>query len=207
MFNLIKKDYIFTRKQLYVVMIYCLAAPILLLIDGGSKLYWAQFFIPFCCVSFILSKIFYMEDATDVRYFLKRLPYTVHERVAARFCFMGITLCLSEVYLGLVQYFLFHQSMEIIIKSNAIPALIFVMYYSLYIMLAYCKGYLFAQNSIYVCMVVAAFMTIAYEKMNIPIDFSKMANFKSVICLIILSIGIIFLFYLIACRGDVKREN
>ena len=148
-----------------------------------------------------------MEDTIDVRYFLKRLPYTVYERVAARFCFMGITLCLSEIYLGLVQYFLFHQPVELIIKSNAIPVLVFVMYYSLYIMLAYCRGYLFAQNSIYVCMVIAAVMTIAYERMNIPINFSKMTNLVSVTSMIILSIGIIFLFYIIACRGDCKREN
>lgn len=207
MLNLIKKDYIFTRKQLCVAVLYCIVAPILLVIDGGTKLYWAQFFIPFCSVSFILGKIFYMEDATDVRYFLKRLPYTVYERVGARFCFMGITLFFSEVYLSFVQYFLFHQAFRVILRSNAIPIFIFIMYYSLYIMLAYCFGYLLAQNSIYVCMVIAAIMTIAYERMNISINFSEMANIETITILLILSIGIIFLLYIIACKGDLKRVN
>lgn len=207
MFNLIKKDYLFTRNQLLVVILYCLVAPILLLIDGGSKLYWAQFFIPFCCVSFILSKIFYMEDSTDVRYFLKKLPYSVYERVGARFCFMLITLCLSEIYLGVVQYFLFSQSIREILRGNAIPILIYLIYYSLYIMLAYCFGYLVAQNSIYICMVVAAIMAVLYEKMNISIDFSKIANVKLTIILFIICLGITFFFYVGACRGDLKREN
>ena len=74
-------------------------------------------------------------------------------------------------------------------------------------MLAYCFGYLLAQNSIYVCMVIAAIMTIAYERMNISINFSEMANIETITILLILSIGIIFLLYIIACKGDLKREN
>lgn len=107
MLNLILKDYIFTRRQMAVGIIYCLVAPLLLVIDGGSKNYWAQFFIPFCLVSFLLSKIFYIEDSTDVRYFLKMLPYNTCKRVASRYCFMVITLISSEIYLWFIQCVVF----------------------------------------------------------------------------------------------------
>ena len=207
MTNLILKDYIFTRKQMLVAMMYCLAAPILLVMDGGGKNYWAQFFIPFCMTSFLLGKIFYMEDAADVRYFLKLLPYSVYKRVGSRFCFMVITLILSEAYLWVIQCAVFNQQLLEVIKGNAIPAIIFFIYYSLYIMLAYCFGYLTAQNTIYVCMVIAGVLAIAYEKLNININFAILANTQTVIALSIVGIGIIFLFYLFSCKGEERRGN
>lgn len=118
MLNLILKDYIFTRRQMAVGIIYCLVAPLLLVIDGGSKNYWAQFFIPFCLVSFLLSKIFYIEDSTDVRYFLKMLPYNTCKRVASRYCFMVITLISSEIYLWFIQCVVFKQNLYEVIKNK-----------------------------------------------------------------------------------------
>ena len=207
MLNLILKDYIFTRRQMAVGIIYCLVAPLLLVIDGGSKNYWAQFFIPFCLVSFLLSKIFYIEDSTDVRYFLKMLPYNTCKRVASRYCFMVITLISSEIYLWFIQCVVFKQNLYEVIKGNLIPIIIFLLYYSLYIMLGYCFGYLIAQNTIYVCMVTAGILALAYEKLSLNIDFALLANKHSIIVLSIVSIGIIFFFFFFACKGCEKREN
>lgn len=207
MINLILKDYIFTRKQMLVGIAFCLATPILLVIDGGDKAYWAQFFIPFCLVSFLLSKIFYMEDSVDVRYFLKLLPYSTYKRVGSRYCFMIITLILSELYLWLIQCVVFKQNLPEVIKGNIIPIIIFFIYYSLYITLGYSLGYLAAQNAIYVCMVIAGILAVAYEKLNINIDFALLANKYLVTILSIVSIGIIFLFFVFACKGCEKREN
>ncbi|MFG6324453.1 MAG: ABC-2 transporter permease [Lachnospiraceae bacterium] len=207
MTNLILKDYIFTRKQMLIAMMYCLAVPILLVMDGGDKNYWAQFFIPFAITSFLLAKIFYMEDATDVRYFLKLLPYSVYKRVGSRFCFMGITLIFAEVYLWAIQCIVFNQQLLDVIKGNAVPVIIFFIYFALYIMLAYCFGYLTAQNTIYICMVIAAVLAIAYEKLNFNINFAILANKQTVIVLSIVGMGIIFLFYLFSCKGEKRRGN
>ncbi len=207
MTNLILKDYQFTRKQLCIALVYCLLAPVLLVIDGGNKNYWAQFFIPFCMTSFTLGRIFYVEDSSDVRYFLKLLPYSVYKRVGSRFCFMGITLILAEIYLCIVQCLTFKQHLPEVIKGNAIPIIMFLVYYSIYIMLAYRFGYLTAQNTIYVCMVLFAILTIAYEKLNLNIDFAIFSKTQTIICMSIIAAGIIFLLYLFACKGDVKKEN
>lgn len=190
-----------------VGIIFCLATPILLIIDGGDKTYCAQFFIPFCLVSFLISKIFYMEDSVDVRYFLKLLPYSTYKRVGSRYCFMAITLFVSEAYLCFIQCFVFKQELQEVIKGNAVPAMIFLIYYSLYIMLGYAYGYLTAQNTIYVCMVVVGMLAVAYEKLGINIDFALFDNKFSIIVASIISIDIIFLFFILACKGCEKREN
>ena len=44
MSNLILKDYIFTRKQLLISVLFCLATPILLVIDGGVRILGTVFY-------------------------------------------------------------------------------------------------------------------------------------------------------------------
>ena len=205
MSNLILKDYIFTRKQLLISVLFCLATPILLVIDGGSKNYWAQFFIPYCVTSFLLGKIFFIEDTADVRCFLKLLPYSVYKRVASRFCFMGITLCISEAYLWVVQYVVFNQPLLKVIKGNIIPIIIFFIYYSLYIMLSYSFGYLTAQNTIYICMIIVAALGIAYEKLNISINFVLLVNRYTIILFSIVSIAIVLFLFFLSCNGEKRR--
>lgn len=205
MFNLIMKDYMFTKKQALIAIAYCLAVPALLILDGGDKLYWAQFFIPFCLTTFLLGKISFKEDATDVRYFLKLLPYNVYKRVGARYCFMLTTLVVSEIYLWVLQYVVFKQPIAQVAKGNVIPIIIFLLYFSLYITLSYCFDYFTAQNSIYGCMVIAGILVIAYEKLDFNINFAALATSSSLIILSALSIGIIFLLFFLACIGDEKK--
>lgn len=106
-----------------------------------------------------------------------------------------------------IQCVVFKQNLYEVIKGNLIPIIIFLLYYSLYIMLGYCFGYLIAQNTIYVCMVTAGILALAYEKLSLNIDFALLANKHSIIVLSIVSIGIIFFFFLFACKGCEKREN
>ncbi len=110
MTNLILKDYIFTRKQRAYRNDVLFAVPILLVMDGGDKNYWHNFSFRLPSHLSFLQKYFYMEDATDVRYFLKLLPYSVYKRVGSRFCFMGITLIFARGYIyGLLQCIVFNQ--------------------------------------------------------------------------------------------------
>ena len=209
MIHLILKDYVFARKQMLIAVLYCLIAPVLLIMDGGSNKYsyWVQFLIPFCLISIPMGKIFYMENCSDDRYFLRQLPHGVYKRVASRFCFMAITLIVSEIYLCLIQYIIFRQSIGEIIKNNAIPMIVFLVYYSLYIMLAYNFGYMSAQNTIHICVAVIGIWIVAYEKLALKLDLSVLTSFNVIILFAMIGIGIITFAYYFSCKGERKRGS
>lgn len=207
MFQLIKKDYEFTSRQSLFVLLYCIATPLILLLDGTKEYYIAQWFIPFFSVSFLLGKICSIEDNLDTRNFLKCLPYQTMERVGARFCFVFITLILSEIYVCLIQYFAFQQQITYIIKTNKIFACTFAGYYAIYLVLYYWFGNFIAQKSIYICFALLVFVRVLDKKMHFHQELLLYLKNHSNFLLYIAFAVVMIILFLVACVGEKKRES
>ncbi|MFP3155696.1 ABC-2 transporter permease [Lachnospiraceae bacterium ZAX-1] len=207
MFDLIVKDFKFTRKPIWLTIVYCLAIPPLLVLDGGTKLYFASFFIPYFTVSMVVGKICAIEDTASMRTVIKLLPYSSHTKIAARYFFMLALLSATMSYLVVVQYVFFESgTLKGLIKDNFILAIVYACYFSIYLLLYYSFGYLVAQNSIYVCIGIAFIGTLLYEKTDLNIDFQDLLSGRYYVPLAIFGVGIIFLMFTVSCVGVNKRD-
>lgn len=207
MIDLIIKDYKFTKKYFIIAILYCIAVPPMLIIDGGEKLYFANFFIPFITASIMLGKICSVEDSRDMRSVIRLLPYKPWIKILARFLFMMSLLLVTLLYLTIIQYFVFDLSnLNVLIINNIYLFLGFTCYFSFYLMLYYIFGYFIAQYSIYFFIGIAMIAALIYEKAHLNIDFNGLFSGKYSFLLVILGSGIIFLTFFISNMGE-KRRN
>ena len=158
MINLIKKDYLFTKKILLYTALYCIAVPFILLLDNERKIYLIDMLIPLVLVTAPLSMLMNKEDTKSGIIFQKTLPYSSYQKVGARFIFVLSLLLLGDVFVNAVKQFVFHSqnSIEAIMQSFPIFAA-FAIYYAIYLATYYWKGYFASQFCIYVLIAIVIF--------------------------------------------------
>lgn len=204
MINYIVKDIKFIRKYFLFVILYCVILPAALIIDGDNKFEFASFLIPFFSVSILLGKISNLEDGADQRVFLKLLPQSSKVKVGARYTFMAIILLISQVYLTIIQVWVFKVGeLMSVIKINTMTFVLFMAYFSVYIMLFYLKDYYIAQNSIWFFIIVACILAFANNKMNLEIDIVKTCS--NDLSIYFMGIIIIVLMFFLSCKFENRK--
>lgn len=209
MINLIWKDFSVTKRQILIAVAYCIAVPMILVLDGSTDFYLATVFIPFVATSLPIAKICSVEDVPDIRIMLKRLPYRVATRVAARFIFALILLSSSLVYLSFIQIWLFRYNNTIkAISDNIVLLFLFGTYYGLYLALFFWKGSVVAQYSVYVIFAIYFVVSLIVNKLNghqtMGYIFQMVLSNK--LLLIPICLGVISFFYIASIYCDRKRE-
>lgn len=158
MINLLKKDYLFSKKILFYTALYCIAVPFILLLDQDGKIYLIDMLIPLALVTAPLATLLNKEDTKSGVIFQKTLPYSSFQKVGARFLFVFSLLFLGDIFVSGMKQIVFHSQnfMEAMTQSFPIFAG-FAVYYAIYLTTYYWKGYFASQFCIYVLIVIVVF--------------------------------------------------
>lgn len=155
MFELIIRDYRFTKKVLLFTLAYCIVVPAVLLIDNDAKYYLADLLIPLVMITAPMSKMMQMEDGKSGIILRKTLPLSSLKIVGARFLF-GLTLLgFSEIILIFVKTYVFKTgNTGNPLKNSSMVFLGFTVYFAFYMGVYYWKGYFATQFCIYILIIV-----------------------------------------------------
>lgn len=151
MFTLIKKDISFCSKYIYISILFCIASPFLLILDGDRLYQLLSFYIPMVILGVIFGKICYTEDSDDVKMFLRALPYKRRDFIISKYLEVLFLDIISIIYVSVVQAVLDkNANIETILKTNILIGGFFIVYYSIYLFLYFKKNYYTAQNTMYI---------------------------------------------------------
>lgn len=115
----------------------------------------------------VLGKICYLEDSSEVKTFLKSLPYKKSTIILSKYIEMLILNTLSLLYVSIIQIFIDKNSnTDGIIKLNILIFAFFTIYYSIYLYLYFSKNYYFAQNTMYIILAIV-FVLIFFFNRNV----------------------------------------
>lgn len=204
MLNLIKKDYLFTKKIILFAVLYCIAVPFILSFDNDGKTYFADFLIPLALVTAPLAKIMSTEDTRSGVIFQKTLPYSSFEKVGARFAVVISLLFFGNILLNVMKQLVFKPQNFGDMVMQSIPVFVgFAIYYAAYMTIYYWKGYFASQFCIYILIVIIIF---GKRLMNAQVlEFvTTVMNNKAGTCIAV--VGILLIFYLISCTFDQNRK-
>lgn len=204
MFDLIKKDYLFTKKIILYTVLYCIAVPFILLFDNDGKTYFADLLIPLALVTAPLAKIMSKEDTKSGVIFQKTLPYSSFEKVGARFAFVITLLVFGNIFLSIMKQLVFKSQNFGDAFMQSIPVFAgFLIYYAAYMTIYYWKGYFASQFCIYFLIVIIIFGKKLMNEQVLELMATIMNN-KVGAC--IATVGILAIFYLISCIFDQNRK-
>ena len=99
MFALIKKDIIFTKKWILLSVVYAVVATWLIMHEGATNILFTFFLVPFFVTSLPFTKIMSIEDNSDTRDFIRRLPVSKYLVVFSRAVFIIFMLLISSISL------------------------------------------------------------------------------------------------------------
>ena len=204
MLNLMRKDYLFTKKIMMYTILYCIAVPLILLLDQDGKIYFADLLIPLALVTAPLTKLMNAEDSKSGVIFQKTLPYTSYEKVGGRYLFVFSLLFLGNLYLSLVKVVLFGAGSFLEAFRQSVPVFVgFAVYYVIYLTVFYWKGYFASQFCVYflVFLVVFGKRLLTQEVMEVV---TRIASNRILVSLVL--VGILAVFYVISCSLDEQRK-
>lgn len=132
MFALIKKDIIFTKKWILLSVVYAVVATWLIMHEGATNILFTFFLVPFFVTSLPFTKIMSIEDNSDTRDFIRRLPVSKYLVVFSRAVFILFMLLISSISLFVIQTIGFNveYNTDMLIKIASI-ILIFLLYFML----------------------------------------------------------------------------
>lgn len=204
MFNLIKKDYLFTKKTIFFSLLYCIAVPIIIAFDNDGNMFLADLLIPLALVTAPLAKIMSKEDTKSGVIFQKTLPYSSYEKIGARFIFVISLLIIGNIFLNVMKQILFRSQKFEDTVVESIPVFIgFAVYYAVYMTVYYWKGYFASQFCIYLLIVIIIFGKNLMNEQVIEVVATILDN-KAAMCVI--TIGVLAIFYFLSCIFEQKRK-
>ena len=204
MLNLIGKDYLFTKKIFLFSLLYCVVVPIFLMIDKDGSYYFADLLVPLALVTAPLAKILSAEDSKSGIIFQKSLPYSSFQKVGARFLFVLSLLLLSDILLCLMKGCIFKTCGLGEALTASVPIMVgFTIYFFLYLMIFYWKGYFASQLCIYVLIVVVC---LGQKILSNEVVETVMKIMSNKVAVLFGTIGIGMLMYLLCCVFE-KRKS
>lgn len=186
MFALIKKDIIFTKKLILLSVVYAVVATWLIMHEGATNILFTFFLVPFFVTSLPFTKIMSIEDNSDTRDFIRRLPVSKYLVVFSRAVFIIFMLLISSISLFVIQTIGFNveYNTDMLIKIASI-ILIFLLYFMLQLGVFYKYSYHASQS----ILVIISFAVIVLGFITENIDLVKyFKNFDWSILLFIMAI-------------------
>ena len=183
MFALIKKDIIFTKKWILLSVVYAVVATWLIMHEGATNILFTFFLVPFFVTSLPFTKIMSIEDNSDTRDFIRRLPVSKYLVVFSRAVFILFMLLISSISLFVIQTIGFNveYNTDMLIKIASI-----ILIFLLYFMLQLGVFYKYSSQSI---LVIISFAVIVLGFITENIDLVKyFKNFDWSILLFIMAI-------------------
>ena len=181
MFALIKKDIIFTKKWILLSVVYAVVVTWLIMHEGATNILFTFFLVPF-----FVTKIMSIEDNSDTRDFIRRLPVSKYLVVFSRAVFILFMLLISSISLFVIQTIGFNveYNTDMLIKIASI-ILIFLLYFMLQLGVFYKYSYHASQS----ILVIISFAVIVLGFITENIDLVKyFKNFDWSILLFIMAI-------------------
>lgn len=203
MINLALKDFSYTKKWCFISIVYCILVPIVIYLDGESKVYFMDFLIPLFAISMPLGKIMMVEDTENSREFQVMLPYTWIQKVLGRYLFVVAYIVATEVYVWLVKLFFF-KSVEVSLNVVVTEVLVVFAYYSSQLYLYYWKGYYVSRYS-YLIWVFAGFI-LMFAVNNNDMDISWILE-ASIYLKLFLLVAVVIMFLLMTFRLERHRRH
>ena len=185
MFALIKKDIIFTKKWILLSVVYAVVATWLIMHEGATNILFT-FFSAFFVTSLPFTKIMSIEDNSDTRDFIRRLPVSKYLVVFSRAVFILFMLLISSISIFVIQTIGFNveYNTDMLIKIASI-ILIFLLYFMLQLGVFYKYSYHASQS----ILVIISFAVIVLGFITENIDLVKyFKNFDWSILLFIMAI-------------------
>ncbi|MBR6294354.1 MAG: ABC-2 transporter permease [Lachnospiraceae bacterium] len=201
MINLVLKDFSYTKKWCLISVVYCILVPIVIYLDGESKVYFMDFLIPLFAISMPLGKILMTEDTENCREYLIMLPYTWMQRVLGRYLFVVTFIVTTEVYVWLVKL-IFFKSVEFSLNEIITEVLVVFAYYSSQLYLYYWKGYYVSRYSYLIWVFAGFILMFAVRNKDMDISWILEAN---VYLKLFLLVAVVLLFLLLTFR--LKRQK
>ena len=183
MFALIKKDIIFTKKWILLSVVYAVVATWLIMHEGATNILFTFFLVPFFVTSLPFTKIMSIEDNSDTRDFIRRLPVSKYLVVFSRAVFILFMLLISSISLFVIQTIGFNveYNTDMLIKIASIILLYFMLQLGVFYKYSY-----HASQSI---LVIISFAVIVLGFITENIDLVKyFKNFDWSILLFIMAI-------------------
>lgn len=203
MFNLLRKDFNFTKKWIFFAVLYAVIM-IYVSIQEDSKGFFIYFLIPFFCVLFPLGKIMSMEDNEDTRDFLRRLPQPAKVRVLARVLYVFGLLVISMIIIIGVQMVLTPGFLTMaMIQTCVIVMLAFMFYFMIQLAVFYYKSYHLAQHCLAFVAMGAMGVTYLMKRLSININISQINITVAIVVLLILNLSM----YKVVCWCEMARKN
>ena len=186
MFALIKKDIIFTKKWILLSVVYAVVATWLIMHEGATNILFTFFLVPLFVTSLPFTKIMSIEDNSDTRDFIRRLPVSKYLVVFSRAVFILFMLLISSISIFVIQTIGFNveYNTDMLIKIASI-ILIFLLYFMLQLGVFYKYSYHASQS----ILVIISFAVIVLGFITENIDLVKyFKNFDWSILLFIMAI-------------------
>ena len=191
MITLIKKDMYFCRKYILIALLFSLAAPILLVVDGDGLYQLLSFYVPMVVTGVVFGKMCYTDDSDDVRMFLRSLPYKRSKFIASKFIELFLINAISIIYVSVIQIILNKGiNTTSTLKINILVGAFFIFYYSIYLFLYFKNNYYAAQNTMYIVLAVV-FVCVFASNRNLLSNINMNWLFNNSVVAIILGIAII----------------
>ena len=181
-----KKDIIFTKKWILLSVVYAVVATWLIMHEGATNILFTFFLVPFFVTSLPFTKIMSIEDNSDTRDFIRRLPVSKYLVVFSRAVFILFMLLISSISLFVIQTIGFNveYNTDMLIKIASI-ILIFLLYFMLQLGVFYKYSYHASQS----ILVIISFAVIVLGFITENIDLVKyFKNFDWSILLFIMAI-------------------
>ena len=204
MFTLIKKDFLFSKKYIIITTLFCTLSPLLLILDGDNLYHLLSFYIPMVMLGVLIGKTCYLEDSSEVRVFLKSLPYKRSSLVISKYIEMLILVLISVFYVSAVQIILNKGSnIKATLVLNILVGAFFIFYYSIYLYLYFAKNYNVAQNTMYFILGLVFIFLLLFNRNIITVDsLGKLTNNFIVASATILSLILCYLSIIFSIKGD-----
>lgn len=205
MFHLILKDFKFTSKWSLAAALYGIIVSVVMQKEAGGNWIFTIFLVPFFVVSLPLGKILNMEDNSNTRGFIKRMPYSTIQIVTARVLFILIMLLFSFACVLMAHCFISDGSIGYGYVSQMIICFEgFFAYFMIYLSLYYRKSYYVAQNCIVICAMAAMLIAFLTQKLSVNINFYDMHAWKIILVLGIIDVALFRITYVCAKQNNFK---
>lgn len=204
MIELIKKDVTFCFKYIILISLVIIITPFLIILEGREYLICLSFIIPLMVIGILLGKICYIEDSEDVRIFLKSLPCKKSMLIISKYIELLILVVFCLIYSISIQYiYKMDYDLSYIIKINIIISCIFMIYYSIYLLIYFKNNYYAAQNTIWIILIVyMGGMFLLKRLLSTGIQLSLVNNNYLVIAFILLTIILVYISLKIAIKKN-----
>ncbi|MCR5416695.1 MAG: ABC-2 transporter permease [Pseudobutyrivibrio sp.] len=203
MSNLIKMDYIITKKFIIMSLVYSMIFPVIMILDIYRRDMLVDFFVPLVFVTAPLACIMSKEDTKSVLILQKMLPFSTKEFVGARYLFTLSLVVMSETILAIMKVVVYgHKDFREVVVGLLPTMMMFMICFAVYLAAYYWKGFSAAQIFYYSMVIVMIFGRYVLARFFTDL----LDNTVSKAVFLILLVGIVAASFILSCHFEDNKK-